>query len=66
MAFYQDIQYCIVPEITLLGDSICHNLFDKYNTAGCNFEEGDCKDFNKKYPKCDADYPDLFLGDGKC
>ena len=65
MAFYQEIRYCIVPDSSLLGDGICQN-FDKYNTAGCNFDYGDCKDFNSNYTSaCKAPYP-LFLGDGKC
>ena len=66
MAYYQEIRYCIVPNPSLLGDGICNN-FDKYNAAGCNFDGGDCIDFNKKYPDsdCKALYPFL-LGDGKC
>ena len=66
MAYYQEIRYCIVPNPSLLGDGICHN-FDKYNTAGCNFDSGDCIDFNKKYPDSDCKAPYAFLlGDGKC
>ena len=74
MAFYQEIRYCIVPDPSLLGDGICQN-FDKYNTPGCNFDDGDCSDFNgKKYSndvdgraskKCKAPYPFL-LDDDKC
>ena len=66
MAFYQEIRYCIVPDPTFLIDDICQN-FDKYNTAGCNFDNGACKDFNSNYDAstCKAPYP-LLLGDGIC
>ena len=66
MAFYQEIRYCIVPDPTFLIDGICQN-FDKYNTAGCLFDNGACKDFNNNYDAsaCKAPYP-LLLGDGKC
>ncbi len=65
MAFYQETLYCIAPNPSLLGDGLCHN-FDKYNTVGCNFDAGDCEDFNNKYPStCKAEYP-VFLGDGIC
>ena len=65
MAFYQEISYCLVPDPSLLGDGICDN-FGKYNTIGCNFDNGDCLEFNKRYPpSCKAPYPFL-LGDKKC
>ena len=65
MAFYQKIQYCIVPVPSFLGDKICQN-FGKYNTAGCGFDGGDCIDFNNNFSsKCNASLPHL-LGDGKC
>ena len=64
MAFYQQITYCIVANDNFLGDGICQN-FDKYNTAGCNFDDGDCTEFNKKFPDCKAEY-EVFLGDGIC
>lgn len=67
MAFYQEIRYCIVPDPTLLKDEICNN-FDKYNTAGCNFDNGACDAFNLIYfgaSACKAPYPFL-LGDGEC
>ena len=66
MAYYQEVRYCIVPNPSLLGDGICNN-FDKYNTAGCNFDGGDCLKFNQNYPSasCKAPYPFL-LEDQKC
>ena len=64
MAFYQEIRYCIVPNPASLGNGICQN-FGKYNTAGCEFDGGDCVEFNKEFPNCKAEYP-IFLGDGRC
>jgi len=62
MAFYQEIRYCIVPNPASLGDGICQN-FGKYNTAGCGFDNGDCVEFNKKFPDCEAMYPILLEND---
>ena len=55
MAFYQDIQYCIVGNNDFLGDGICHN-FGNFNSAGCKFYNGDCKEFNQEFPpNCKAE-----------
>ena len=50
MAYFQEITYCLVPNPSLLGDGVCHNL-SKYNTVGYNFDGGDCSEFNKGFPK---------------
>ena len=46
-----------------VGNGRCHG--SGYNTAECDFDGGDCIDFNKKYPKCDVEYP-YQVGDGHC
>ncbi len=48
----------------LLGDDYCHGFM---NTPECNFDGGDCLEFNAKYPNCTFDdmQPGL-IGDGSC
>ena len=66
MAFYQEFRFCIgISNPSLLGDGRCHN-FENYNSAACEFDNGDCDAFNDKYPNCKADYPDEFLSNGLC
>lgn len=66
MAFYQEYRFCvdILDPDLLLGDGVCHN-FGNYNSAACEFDYGDCDEFNKKYPNCKADYPE-YLNNGRC
>ncbi len=58
-------------------DGICNGGI--FNTAICNFDEGDCAEMNKQYPDCelldprndflnDFDYDGIppGLGDGQC
>jgi hypothetical protein len=35
------------------------------NNPECEFDGGDCIDFNTKYPECDVFKPS-FVGDGTC
>ncbi|GFH51784.1 hypothetical protein CTEN210_08260 [Chaetoceros tenuissimus] len=45
-----------------VGDGTC----DKFlNNPECEFDGGDCIDFNTKYPECDVFKPS-FIGDGTC
>ena len=64
MAFYQEFRYCQVPFTLKVGDGICDH-YGMYNTAACNYDGGDCKDFNKDYPNCEANFTQL-IGDGHC
>ena len=36
----------------------------EYNTPECGFDDGDCDEFNKKYPRCKVEFPE-YIGDGK-
>ena len=44
------------------GDSLCDGI---YNTEQCNYDNGDCTDFNTQYPRCDVEHP-FWIGDGVC
>jgi hypothetical protein len=57
----QYLAYTSLPQY--LGNGRCDG--DKYNTAECNWDGGDCLEFNTNYPKCTAEYPH-FIGDGVC
>jgi len=45
-----------------MGDGSCHN---DLNYENCGFDDGDCQEFNKKYPGCQV-YLTHLIGDGKC
>jgi len=64
MPFFQEVSYCIVPQPNLIGDGRCQNV-GKYNTAGCSYDGGDCKEFNTIFSDCNAEYP-FQMGDGIC
>ena len=51
---------CYGVEMAELGDGIC-----QHNTEGCNFDDGDCFEFNKFYPNCTANEP-FRVGDNYC
>ena len=44
------------------GDGVCHGWL---NYEECNWDDGDCKEFNEEYPGCRA-YDVPRLGDGVC
>jgi len=55
------------------GDGRCHGGI--YNTKQCNYDGGDCKQYNAKFPKCEILTSQSFddndgippaLGDGSC
>ena len=54
---------CDVPEPELLGDGVCQG--GSYNTEECNYDKGDCIQFNLEYPDCKAPFPE-FIGNGMC
>ena len=63
----------VVYNLTWTGDRVCHGGF--HNTEECNFDAGDCVEFNKSYPRCQADARLLItekmqvvpiIGDGIC
>lgn len=64
MAFYQEFRFCQVPFILKVGDGVCDN-YGMYNTAACNYDNGDCESFTQLYPDCKANYTQ-YLGDGHC
>ena len=64
MAFYQEFRYCKVPFVFNVGDGLCDN-YGMYNTPACNYDGGDCDNFNKVYPGCKANITRL-MGDGHC
>eukprot|EP00979_Chaetoceros_neogracilis_P016680 scaffold9028_cov298-Chaetoceros_neogracile.AAC.2 len=47
----------------LIGNGVCQG--GDYNTALCEFDGGDCDDFNAKYPGCNVDDP-RNIGNGYC
>ena len=50
---------------TPYGNGVCTNRFGTYgNTEECGFEDGNCIEFNKEYPGCNA--VPSHLGDGAC
>ncbi len=58
MAFYQEFRFCIgISDPDLLGDGVCQN-YGNYNSAACEFDYGDCDDFNDEYPNCKAVNPE--------
>ena len=48
---------------SLLGDTLCDGGI--YNTPECNYDGGDCLDFNLQYPSCNVPKP-FSIGDGFC
>ncbi len=51
-------------EISNLGNGECNDGF--LNQISCGFDGGDCIDFNKDYPTCEADEDAYIVGDGEC
>ena len=54
---------CIVNVFHKIGNGYCD--FGEYNTAACQYDGGDCDDFNSKYPDC-LGILNSELGDGIC
>ena len=54
---------CNVAFKGLLGDTLCDGRI--YNTPECNYDQGDCLDFNVQYPSCNVPKP-FSIGDGFC
>ena len=44
------------------GDSLCDAI---YNVEKCNYDNGDCTNFNAEYPRCNVENP-FWIGDGVC
>jgi hypothetical protein len=40
-------------------------VFITYNTEECDWGKGDCIEFNKAYPDCKVQFPEL-VGNGLC
>ena len=47
----------------LLGDGVCQG--GPYNTEECDWDGGDCTEFNDLYPNCTVPFPEL-IGNGWC
>ena len=67
---------CLSMLVLLRAKPLLHSCFETasgkkcdgtrdYNNAGCNYDGGDCKEFNEKYPNCDVDIPAL-INNGRC
>lgn len=54
---------CNVGIFTCLGDGRCDG--GMYNTEVCEWDGGDCDEFNKKYPDCIVPFP-TSIGDRRC
>ena len=57
---------CDIPSygnVTKLGDGVCEDY--RFNVPECEYEGGDCVEFNEKYPDCPTRYPDK-IGNGYC
>ena len=54
---------CNVGDPSKIGDGICDG--GGYNTEECDWDGGDCEEFNEKYPDCHVDKPER-IGDGFC
>lgn len=61
--FQKNFSNCNVKKPFLIGDGKCNG--GEYNTADCNYDNGDCLEFNSNYKNCDVKYP-LWVGDGYC
>jgi hypothetical protein len=48
--------------VELYDDGICHALLNNYE---CNYDGGDCEEFNEEYPDCKVPKPS-FVGDNYC
>jgi hypothetical protein len=60
----QDYPNCRYAYFTsFLGDGYCDG--GDYNTAECGFDDGDCEEFNAKYPNCTVTAP-AQIGNGYC
>ncbi|GFH56464.1 hypothetical protein CTEN210_12940 [Chaetoceros tenuissimus] len=47
----------------LLGNDWCHG--GTFNTKECGWDDGDCIEFNEKYPNCTAPRPE-WVGNSEC
>mmetsp|Transcript_21514 Transcript_21514/g.27135 ORF Transcript_21514/g.27135 Transcript_21514/m.27135 type:complete len:225 (-) Transcript_21514:232-906(-) len=54
---------CIVSDRAWLGDGFCDG--GAYNTPECDYDGGDCDEFNQNYPNCTVPEPGL-VGDDYC
>lgn len=56
---------CKVDHQNWIANGVCQNEGLKYNIAECQFDGGDCDEFNSMYPNCEVENP-TWIGDGKC
>ncbi len=63
--FFDRYPYCTIPVLNIsnIGDGKCEGGI--YNTIDCDFDGGDCLEFNMQYPNCKALDP-FKVGDGTC
>jgi hypothetical protein len=54
---------CTVEDPLLLGNGECNG--GDYNVEACEYDGGDCKEFNNEYPNCAVDNP-IYIGNGLC
>ena len=53
---------CPIDYISRIGDSHCDH---QYNIRECDYDRGDCLEFEARYPNCKAKYKH-WIGDTKC
>ncbi len=51
-----------IVRVSILGNGFCDS---KLNIEECGYDDGDCLDFNIKYPECEFIVPG-FIGNGMC
>ncbi len=52
-----NLPYCNMEAHTIIGDHI--RTSGVYNNEACNYEGGDCVEFNLKYPESKVYHPQL-------
>ena len=61
--FVEEYPTCVVRFPSKIGDGICDG--QEYNLEACDWDGGDCKEWNLRYPYCNAFDIDT-AGDGIC
>eukprot|EP00979_Chaetoceros_neogracilis_P003516 scaffold610_cov204-Chaetoceros_neogracile.AAC.3 len=59
---------CVVNDAVVAISKMTNGVCDggELNTQKCDFDGGDCFNFNLLYPGCNVDDPEKFLGNGEC
>ena len=62
MFFYLAYPDCVVGQPQWLGNGVCQS---EGNIEECNFDDGDCVEFNRSFPDCKVNKL-LQIGNGQC